>query len=431
MAEDRERPREQGKEEEEDPKSVARAMLIDGYERDDIVEEIQDVTGLPKRTIWAMKGALARSGDIPTKSQLRRMEREKPGPEAQKFQEEVEGVPFRRPRPPHVLIEGILTQFGVKERAKEIIISRCKRAGGMHPSELERSLMDLDTGVNRKEASYVTEEYYLALQAEEDAAREVEGRTWPMRRRESGYGGTYGGRYPEGGQPTDAGYDRGFERRSWGSYDRGREEPLTMRGLLDILERRERDLEDRMRRSTLEDKMSSISEDIGVLATELRNLKENPPTAPVPQGSSDYERSLQHTIDRQDKRHEEMMDILKTERSESKEDMRDFRETSKADMKELRDIYEKRIEDQEKTFKEELDKKGTPHDTTGYKEDAMRLTAEGLHEVADVMRARGSPFRIMVEGLPRFLKEEGRPPLRERGRPASVADLVGPEYVEG
>jgi len=416
MAEDSERPKEQEKEE-EDPKTIAKTMLIDGYQRAGIVEEIQDVTGLPKRTIWALKGSLARTGDIPTKSQLKRMEREKPGPEALEFKTEAEGVPFRRPRPPHVLIESILTQFGVKERAKDIIISRCKRAGGMHPSELDRSLMDLDTGVNRKEASYVTEEYYLALQAEEDAARQAEGRSWPMRRREPGGAG----RYPlREDQPTGREYERSLYGRPGDRYDSGREGPLTRRDIMDILERRERDLEDRMRRGTLEDKMGSIGEDISVLATELRNLKDNPPVQPAPTGPSEYEKSLEHTIERQDKRQEELMTLIKDERSEAK-----------TDMKEIRDTYDRRFDDQEKRFKEDLDKRGTPHDTSGYRDDSVRLAAEGLHELADVARARGSPFRIIVEGLPRLMGDEGRPPQRERGRPASVADLVGPDYVEG
>jgi hypothetical protein len=419
MAEPEEEPGKE-KEEEEDPKEIAKTMLIEGYNKDSIIEDIQEVTGLPKRTIWAIKGALARSGDIPTKSQLGRMAREKPGPEAQKFSDEAEVVPFRRPRPPHVIIEGILTQFGVKERAKEIIISRCKRAGGMHPSELERSLMDLDSGVNRKEASYVTEEYYLALQAEDDATRESEGRTYPMRRGEQGRGGSsYPTRYGEREYPST---DYDSSRRLWDRTREGygEERPLTTRDLMDILERREHDLEERMRRSTLEEKISSISEDISVLATELKSIKENPPKASdEPKGPSAYEKALEHTIERQDKRLAELMDLIRNERSEAKDDA-----------KELREIYEKRIENQEKKFREELDKKGIPYDTTGYRDDSVRLAAEGLHEVADVMRTRGSPFKIMIEGLPKLMGEEGRPPQRERGRPASVADLVGSDYVE-
>ncbi|MBA7696545.1 hypothetical protein ES703_105195 [subsurface metagenome] len=165
--------------------------------------------------------------------------------------------------------------------------------------------------------------------------------------------------------------------------------------------------------------MGSISEDISVLATELRNLKDNPPVQPGPTGPGDYEKSLEHTIERQDKRQEELMALLKEERSEAK-----------ADMKEIRDTYDRRFDDQEKSFKEELDKRGTPHDTSGYRDDSVRLAAEGLHELADVARSRGSPVRIFVEALPMMMGDEKRPPQRERGLPASVADLVGPEYVE-
>lgn len=400
----------------EDPKDIARAMLIAGITDEEVAEE----TGLSLRSVWGVKGALARSGQIPTRSEVRERERKKPGPAEEAFREEGEGVPFRRARPAHVLIESILNQFGVKDRARGLIVSRAERAGGMHPSELERALMDLDTGLKKREVSYITEEYYLAIQQEEDMSHDRESRSYPMRRGEPGRGAGYPTRYGGRDQPTGAGYDGGLERRPWDrSYDSGREGPLTRRGIMDILERRERDLEDRMRRSTLEDKMGSISEDISVLATELRNLKDRPPTQPVPQGPSDYEKSLEHTIDRQDKRQEELMTLVKEERSEAKDDM-----------KEIREIYESRLEKQKDELRDEIDKRGTPHDTSGYRDDSVRLAAEGLHEIADVARARGSPFRIIVEGLPRLMGDEGRPPRLERGQPASVADLVGPEYVE-
>ncbi len=416
MVEPRDEPENQeGRE--KGPEEVAKRMLIEGYARKNIVGEVKEATGLSGQRIGSIRGNLAREGVIPTIAKMKRMAREMPGPEALEFQEEQAGVPFRRPRPPHVLIESILTQFGVKEKAKDIIIRRCKRAGGMHPSELDRSLMDLDTGVNRKEASYVTEEYYLALQAEEDAARQTETRGWPMRRREPGGAG----RYPlREDQPTGREYERSLYGRPGDRYDSGREGPLTRRDIMDILERRERDLEDRMRRGTLEDKMGSISEDITVIATELRNLKENPPVQPAPTGPSEYEKSLEHTIERQDKRQEELMTLIKEERSETKDDMKEIRET-----------YETRLEKQKDELRDEIDRRSTPYDTSGYRDDSIRLAAEGLHEIADVARARGSPFRIIVEGLPRLMGDEVRPPQRERGRPASVADLVGPEYVEG
>ena len=416
MVERRDEPENQeGREKEVE--EVAKRMLIEGYARKNIVEEVKEATGLTGQRIGSIRGNLAREGAIPTKAQMRRMEREKPGPEALKFQEEQEGVPFRRPRPPYVLIESILTQFGVKEKAKEIIIRRCKRAGGMHPSELDRSLMDLDTGVNRKEASYVTEEYYLALQAEEDAARQAEGRSWPMRRREPGGAG----RFPlrEDRQPTDRQWD--YNRslgRPGDRSERGREEPLTTRSLYDILERRERDLEDRMRRSTLEDKMGSIGEDISVLATELRNLKDNPPVVQPP-GESDYEKTLQHTIERLDERGKEQRERSDKDRAEAK-----------TDLKEQREYYEGLIDKQDARFKEDLDKRGTPYDTSGYKDDSIRLAAEGFHEIADVLRSRGSPARIIIEGAKTLVGDGELPPQRERGRPASVADLVGPDYVE-
>ncbi len=401
----------------EEPKDIARAMLIAGKTDEEVAEE----TGLGIRSVWGMKGALARSGHIPTRAELAKTKREKPGPAEEEFQDEREGVPFRRSRPANVLIESILNQFGVKERARDLIVSRAKRAGGMHPTELERALMDLDTGLKKREVTYITEEYYLALQQEEDVTRDLESRSYPLRRGDQRRSGTYPTRYSERSY-TAGGYERDHDygRRPWdrqrGGYG---EEQLTMRSITDMFERRERDFEARMRRSTLEDKMGSIGEDISVLATELRNLKENPPVQSAPTGPGEYEKSLEHTIERQDKRQEELMTLIKEERSEAKEDM-----------KEIRDIYDKRFDDQKTRFKEDLDKRSTPHDTSDYKDDSVRLAAEGLHEVADVMRSRGSPVRIFIEGLPLILGGGESPPQRERGKPSSVADLVGPDYVE-
>ena len=400
----------------EDPKEIAKGMLIDGVD----IDEVANATGLTRNVVWGLKGLLARTGKIPTKAELAKMP--KPGPAEQEFREAGEGVPFRRPRPAHVLIESILNQFGVKERARELIVSRAKRAGGMHPSELERALMDLDTGLVKREVSYITEEYYLATQQEEDVSRDLESRSYPVRRGEQGRSSSYPTRYGERDQPsTDYSRDRDSGRRPWDRSREGygEERPLTTRDIMDIMEKRERDFEDRMRRSTLEDKMSSIGEDISVLATELKNIKDNPPMQSQPQGEGDFVKALQHTIDRQDRRQDELMDIVRTERGEAKDDAKD-----------LREIYEERLEKQEKKFRDELDKKGVPRDTTGYRDDSVRLAAEGLHEMADVMRSRGSPFKIMIEGLPVLMGDEGRPPQRERGRPASVADLVGPDYVE-
>ena len=347
--------------------------------------------------------------------------------------DERDRIPFRRLALPHVLVDRVLRKYGVKDRSRDIIVDRCKTAGGMHPSELEKALRSLDTGLSKAaEINYVVEDYFIALQAEEKRAQEFSegGRSYPTRRGEPGYSS---GTYPlEGEQPTgrQLGYDRSLGRPGDRS-ERGREEPLTMRSLYDILERREResrafmerrerDLEDRMRRSTLEDKVGSIGEDISVLATELRNLKENPPVQPQPQGESDYEKMLQHTIGRQDERLKELLDRTDRDRTETK-----------ADLKEQREYYEGLIDKQEARFKEDLDKRGTPHDTSGYRDDAVRLAAEGMHELADVARSRGSPFKILIDGIPIILGETGPPPQRERGRPASVADLVGPEYVEG
>jgi len=412
-------PSEDPSEPSEDPKDIARAMLIAGIPDKEVAEE----TGLPIRSVYGVKGGLVKAGHIPTTAERKRLERREPGPEESKFYGDEEGgkIPFRRLAPPHVLVERVLKKFGVKDRSRDIIVDRCRTAGGMHPSELEKALRSLDTGLSKvAEINFIVEDYFLSLQAETEKSREFsEGRgSYQIRRGEPGYSS---GRYSLGeDQPTGRqwGYDRSLGRPG-DRYERGREEPLTTRGLYDILERRERDLEERMRRSTLEDKMGSIGEDISVLATELRNLKDNPPVQPAPTGPSEYERSLEHTIDRQDKRQDELMTLIKEERSEAKEDM-----------KEIRDTYGGRVDKLQEDLKAAERRATSKTSTEGYKADEIRLAADAMNRLGDIFETRGSPIKILVEGLPRLLGEEGRPPQRERGRPASVADLVGPDYVE-
>ena len=423
---DRETPRELSPELEDepsdDPKDIARAMLIAGEDDDLIVEE----TGLPKRSIWGLKGSLARSGLIPTRAEQTKIERAKPGPREQEFREGAEGVPFRRAKPPHVVLERILNEFGVKDRAKDIIVTRCERMGEMHPSELQRMLLDLESGTQKKESSYIAEEYFYALGLESERGDEYE-RSYPMRRGDTGYDGAMYGRrrteYGDRSPSTGGGYDRdGYrqpDRRPWDRSPRGYgEEPLNMRSLMEILERR--DQENERRRRDDEDKrtIGELTQDIGVLATEVRNLKENPPVV-APAGESDYEKTLKHTIERQDDHAKELRELLKEERTEAK-----------ADAKELREIYEGRFEKQKEDFKVELERRGKPYDSAGYKDDGFRLAGEGLHEMADVLRGRGSPVRIIIDGLGAITGEGGQPPGRDRGRPSSVADLVGTEYID-
>lgn len=198
------------KEEEEDLKEMARSMLIAGKKDGKIVEE----TGLPIRVVWGLKGDLVKSGKIPMRAKRKKLK-------------------SAAPSSSHTILERILNEFGVKERAKEIIISRCKRAGGMHPSELDRCLRDLDTGMNRKEASYITEEYYLVLRAEEDVAHKAKDWDRPTRRYEPVYSDD---RYPRRGQPAVSRYEWGYDvRRPWERSYPIRERILTRDDLMNIL----------------------------------------------------------------------------------------------------------------------------------------------------------------------------------------------------
>lgn len=409
-----EKPKEEAEkkaeEEAEDPKDVARAMLLDGVNN----EEVAKMTGLSLRSIWGLKGALARSGKIMKREEIEI--------------KEITGVtgrgeegPFRREKSAPALIVEICKKYGVKDRAMRIVADRCQRVPGgvLHPSDFERLLMDLDSGLKKREAMLIAEEYDLALQRER-AEREEGRRGYYAGGRGSERGRSY---YSEEGdyyrrpryEPSyEPRYD-GYGRRN--SPEHGRPEVTKFdfetfeRRILDGV-RKEKE-EDRIDRLT--ENIRSISEDIATLATELKNIKDHP-TAPQPQGESDYERTLKHTIERQDKRIDETMNELKEQGKEYRGLIREIREDHRGEVKGL----------EEKVSRAERGSRSAE----GYQDDALRFADRGMSRLADVIEKK-EPIKILIEKGGELLSgEERRPPERERVGESEIARKIPEEYLE-
>lgn len=426
----------------EDPKKVARTMLTEGYDQEGIVDDIVAETGLTQRVVWALKGALAKSGAIPTKKEMEERERKKR--DIAKFggdddddqvdeQEGERGVPFRRPRPPYLLLRQVLEEFGVKDRAIDIIVTRCRRQGEMHPTEVQQHLSRIESGIKKSEADYIADEYYFALQHEDEQAAEYGGggvSSYPRRggsessdRTYSGYGArrpTAGGDYSS---PTSS--RRPGSPRPWDSQSDG---ALSETKLLDILDRRDRDRDQRDRERTLERDVSDMGKTMVELMQELKHIKENPPTS-VPADMVTMDQLKSQQADSYQKAMELQLDTMKNDRKELLDALKDTQKESKETVKEIRDFYSEKIDKMEDKL-EDAKRHGT-RSTDGYKDDNVRLAADAMDRAGRIIESK-EPIKVIIEGLGRMAEGPPTTPARERERVGTetITAAIPEEYLE-
>ena len=81
---------------------------------------------------------------------------------------------FKRPKSPDQVLKEVLEQFGLNPKFIQLMVSRSRRIGGIHPSELYMYLITLNSGVkNKNEAYFIAQEYMYALMEEEKKAQEL------------------------------------------------------------------------------------------------------------------------------------------------------------------------------------------------------------------------------------------------------------------
>ncbi len=425
----------------EDPKKVARTMLTEGYDQEGIVDEIVEATGLNQRVVWALKGALAKSGAIPTKKEIEERQRKKrdivkfgdvddeePDEEARE-----RGVPFRRPRPPYLLLRQVLEEFAVKERAIDIIVTRCRRQGEMHPTEVQQHLSRIESGIKKSEADYIADEYYFALQHEDEQAAEFGGGgvgSYPRRggsESSSTYSG-YGARRTTRGQedPSSVSSRRPGSQRPWDAQQQ--DGPLSEAKLLDLLDRRDRDRDQRDRERTVEKDVSEMGKTMVELMQEIRHMKENPPSS-VPADMVTLDQLKSQQADSYQKAMELQLETMKDDRKELLVALKDTQTENKETVKEIRDFYSEKIERMENKLEDA--KRNTPRSTDGYKDDNVRLAADAMDRAGSIIE-RKEPIKVIIEGLGRMA--EGPParpaPERERIGEETITEAIPEEYLE-
>jgi len=343
--------------------------------------------------------------------------------EEEEYEEERGRVPFRRPRPAWIILKQILDEF-----AKKIITARCRRIGELHPTEVQRMLMDLDSGLNHKEAGYVADEYYFALQSEQQETEEYEGMTaYPRWERGGGYGGaTYGwSRY----ETRSTGYPippRTYTgRRPW-------EQPsgtLTEDRLMEILAQRDREFEERLRQRRLEDNLTQLMKQVINLSNEIKNIKENPPSAVPPdvvtkadlekQRADSYMKMLERQVEMLEKTVEKYESALKEAEARHEKILDKVESRYREEIKEM----QKKVEDLMKRSSRTIE---------GYKDDAVRLAAEALNRAADILEKK-EPVRAIGETLSRLAEKEETvtQPPKERVGEQTITEQLPPELVEG
>ena len=421
------------------PKATAKAMLKAGKDPDEIAE----ATSLSIRVIWGLKGAMERATKKRKREEQARMKEDLPSEEDYEDEDEEsseegdEGEPFRRGKKPSQIISEILKKYRVPKRAIDIITDRCERVPNktLHPSDLERLLLGLRTKLKPSEAIFVSEEYDLALRQQRQEEEDLQ-----TRRPYYDRGGTIRpprrGMYYQEEERRERYPESRHEREEYPQYDSyGRRVPEreseSNAVSFEDFESFKEDMLETLRKEKEQDKFDKLFETIAKqkeettkLTMELKNIKENPPTAVVAdKGESDHEKSLKHTIDRQDKKLEEWVSVIREERKEHKADLESQRKERKDDIEELRKFYKEKVEE----VKEEGEKRYKEKKTAdGYSDDAIRLAADGLERVATLAAGRKP-----VEKILKVLAEGSeKAPTRERAGKSKIAELVGPEYQE-
>jgi len=330
---------------------------------------------------------------------------------------------FRTPTPAHVLLKKILQEYKVKPHVVERIVARCERMGVMDPNELGRMLMDMASGIKESEASYVVEEYDIALKNEEQRTRDIESRrtVYPTRR-SSDY------------RPSTSSYSPRSTSEGSRFFESGKTS-FTAEEVMRMMDERDREAERRRQDQEREREARDNHEILRDLQEEIRDLRENPPVIDDPDvlTRKDLAEAQNATLVEALKMQlENARSDAQRARDEMKEMMREHRE----DMKEFRDTSTKQIEKLQTEVKDEQKRALSRPPTEGFQGDEARLAADGLHQIADVMKSRGSLTENLAKIIPQLEKltrgaqapgAGSRP--EDTGEP-SVADLMDPKFVK-
>ena len=360
------------------------------------------------------------------------------GERRRRRREEEKGL-FKRAKTASEVLEDVLADHSLKSDFIDYATKRSERLGGIHPNELWNMLSDMSSGVKSKShIKYIVDDYYYALQQEQEKARQMGARvSYPLRfGREAetvgpyperfGYEEPYGPMYPPSPYRTRKGYTppRGY-RQAFGWQP----PPLSKDDIEEIFERR---FEEKAKR----DELTKLSEKVADMPEQTRKMVEDTIEKLKPKEPATPPNVI--TAEQLEKNMENMM---KTWSETLKErDTNAYIKYLESHSKDLKDIQEKTLEAYKEDRKEwaeerkkilekiEEGKKYVPPSTEGYRRDETRLLADGVQ-----ILGQKSPLKELGGIFIQFMKKPGEetPPEREKvpGK-TSILDLVPKEYIE-
>jgi len=354
-------------------------------------------------------------------------------------EEEEEEEVWKRPRSPTELLEEILDEYGVKEKAKRIILRKSERMGGLHPNTVYNLLRDLDTGLPDKAIHYLTDDYYWALQQEQRKAQQMGVRVvyplgpieepvvepryegaygYPRRETYPYYPPSYEPRYPVGPRYE---YPQPPARTHRPSYGYPQAQALTAEDVRRIIrEERMRELE--------KTKYDELMEKIAKLAEEVKALKERPPTPIVPPNvvtkeelekreKDAYIKTLEKTVESMKEtvaKYEQMIDKIQDRYERMLEKEREKRKEDREKLIELMKDYQKQIE----KMREKMDELRTKA-TIGFSDEKTALTWKAMDMIDKRLESLGRKVDIFL----RQATAPQAPPKREESAESSKVQL--------
>ena len=99
---------------------------------------------------------------------------------------------FKTPKKPAAVLADVLNEFNCDESFIKMMVRRCMRMDGLHPTDLRNYLKAMKSGAkNDSEADYIADEYAYALREEEEKARMmgemIQGYSPPIHSKKSPY----------------------------------------------------------------------------------------------------------------------------------------------------------------------------------------------------------------------------------------------------
>jgi len=322
-----------------------------------------------------------------------------PGEEDEEDEDD-EHVPFYRPKPAYKLLSSILKQFGVKDKARVILVTRCKRAG-IKPQELIRLLGELDSGLRKGEANFVAEEYYYALKKEEE--RKVEAR------------GPY---YDFDDDVDDSEYSYGVSPRTpvrrvrekvmpW-EREKRQDDSLSKEDVLNIIT-------EALERKEKKDRLDNLQEaimNIGNAVREMQMRIESGELGKATKSEEDKIDSLYRLI-------------LKQEQSKNTE----IREML-VKMQELANKYNQQVIE---IYKQKAETRPLMVDTSGYKNDSIRFLADTIQSSANLL-AQNKPLEKVTQAAAMRATPPQQPlvenPVKIEEKKSGILSYTDPNFID-